>query len=81
MCALTALCSVYCVVSTKQPQRLQSCLHLRDRNAIITSKWKGSYDSDCKYCSEWERLVQKAADEPACKLWQHFTQSVQSHKP
>jgi len=40
MCALTALCSVCCVVSTEQPQRLQAGLRLRDRNAIITSKWK-----------------------------------------
>jgi len=29
MCALTALCSVYCVVSTKQTQRLQAGLRLR----------------------------------------------------
>jgi len=39
MCALTALCSVYCVVSIKQTQRLQTGLSLCDRNAIITSKW------------------------------------------
>ena len=36
MCALTALCSVYCVVSSKQSQRLQTGLRLRDRNAIIS---------------------------------------------
>ena len=46
MWALTALCSVYCVVSTKQSKRLQIGLRPRDRNAIITSKWKGPYDSD-----------------------------------
>jgi len=56
MCALTALCSVYYVVSTKQYQRLQTGLRLSDRNAIITWKWKGSYDSDRKYRSERERL-------------------------
>jgi len=56
MCALIALCSAYCVVSTKQPQFLQTSLHLRDRNAIITSKWKGYYDSDWKHKSEWEWL-------------------------
>jgi len=38
MCALTALCSVYCVLSTKQTQRLLIGLRLRDRSAIITSK-------------------------------------------
>ena len=48
--------SVYRVVSTKQSQRLQTGLRLRHRNALITSKWKGSYDSDRKYSSEWERL-------------------------
>jgi len=52
MCALTALCNVYCVVSTKLSQRLQTGLRLRGRNAIITSKWKGSYDSDRKYMQE-----------------------------
>jgi len=57
MCALTALCSVYCVVSIKQTQRLQTGLCLCDRNAIITSKWKGCYDFDRKYRSEWERLL------------------------
>ena len=56
MCALTVLCSAYCVVSIKQSQRLQTGLCLCDWNAIITSKWKGSYDSDRKYRSEWERL-------------------------
>jgi len=49
MCALTALSFVYCVASTKQSLRLQTGLPLRDRNATITSKWKGSYDSDRKY--------------------------------
>jgi len=57
MCALTALCSVSCVVSIKQSQHLQIGLCLCDRNAIITSKWKGSYDFDRKYRSEWERLL------------------------
>jgi len=54
MRALTALCSVYCAVSTKQSQakRLLTGLRLRDRNAIITSKWKCSYDSDRKYRQE-----------------------------
>ena len=57
MCALTAVWSVYCLVSiTKQSQPLQIGLRLRERNAIITSKWKGSYDSDRKCRSEWERL-------------------------
>jgi len=46
---LTALCCVYCVVSTKPSQRLQTGLRLRDRNAII-------FYSVCKYRSEWERL-------------------------
>jgi len=59
MCALTALCSVYCVVSIEQSQRLQTGLWLCDRNAIITSQWKGSYDFDRKYRSEWERLLRK----------------------
>jgi len=51
-------CTVQClrVVSTKQSQRLQTGQRLRDRNAIITSKWKCSYDSDRKYRGEWERL-------------------------
>ena len=57
MCALTTLCSVCCVVSIKQTQRLQTGLYLCDRNAIITSKWKGCYDFDRKYRSEWERLL------------------------
>jgi len=30
-------CSVYCVVSTKKPQRFQTDLHLRDRNPTVTS--------------------------------------------
>jgi len=30
-------CSVYCVVSTKKAQRLQTDLHFRDRNATMTS--------------------------------------------
>jgi len=52
MCALTALCGVCCVLSTKQSQRLETAgLRLRDRNAIIRSKWMGSYDSDRKYRS------------------------------
>jgi len=46
-------CSLYCV-STKQAQRLQTGLRLRDRNATMTSKWKGSYDSGRKYRSEWK---------------------------
>jgi len=50
MCALTALWSVYCVISTKKSHHLQTGLHLRNRNAIKMSKWKGSYDSDW---SEW----------------------------
>ena len=68
--------------------RRRSCVgtvkyfRLRDRNAIITSKWMCPYDSDRKYRSEWERLfVQKAADGSVCKLLHHFTQSVQFHKP
>jgi len=40
------------VVSTKQSQRLQTGLRFRDRNAIITSKWKCSYDSNRKCRSE-----------------------------
>ena len=44
MGAVTALCSAYCVVSTKQSQHLQTGLRFRDRNAIITSKWKCSCD-------------------------------------
>jgi len=52
MCALTAPCITNCVVSTKQSQRLQTGLRLRDKNAIITSKQKCSYDSDRKYRSE-----------------------------
>jgi len=42
MCALTALCSANCVVSTKQSQRLQTGLRLRETNAIIMSKQKFS---------------------------------------
>jgi len=49
MCALTALCSANCVVSPKQSERLQTGMRLRDGNAIITSKWKWSYNSDRKY--------------------------------
>jgi len=59
MCALTALCSD-CVASTEQSQRLQIGLRLRDRNAIITLKWKGSYDSDHKYRRARPTFVQKA---------------------
>jgi len=64
MCALTAPCSIYYVVSTKQTQRLQTGVRLRDRNAIITSEWKDSYDFDRKYRQECmgETFVQKAAD-------------------
>jgi len=57
MCALAALCSVYCVVSIKQSQRLQTGLCLCDRNLIIASKWNSSYDFDRKYRSEWESLL------------------------
>ena len=35
---------------------MQTGLCLRDSNAITTSKWKGSYDSDRKYRSEWQRV-------------------------
>jgi len=35
-------CSVYCVVSTKKEQRLQTDLHLRGRNATMTSGFGGS---------------------------------------
>jgi len=70
MCTLTALCSVYCVVSTKQTQCLQTGLRLRGRNAIIKWKWKGSYDSHRKYRKELmgETFVEKAADRSVCKL-------------
>jgi len=34
-------CSVYCVVSTKKAQRLQTDLHLHDRNATMTSGFGG----------------------------------------
>ena len=37
-------------------ERLQTGLRLRDRNAIIATKWKRSYDSDRKSSSEWERF-------------------------
>ena len=80
MRALITLCSVYCVVCTKQSQRSLTGLRLCNRNAIITSMWKGTYDSDRNYRREWERLVHKAADGSECKLWHHFTQSVQFHK-
>jgi len=46
MCALTALCSVYCVASTKQAQRLQTGLRLCDRNATVTSGFGGSSSVD-----------------------------------
>jgi len=40
---------VYCVVSTKQAQRLQTGLCLHDINATMMSKkWKASYDSGPK---------------------------------
>jgi len=63
---------------TQQSQRLQTGLRLRERNVIITSKWKGSYDSDRKYRQEWmgETFVQKAADWSLRKLWPRWTQSV-----
>jgi len=32
------VCTVKCVVSTKQAERLQTGLRLRDRNAAMTSK-------------------------------------------
>jgi len=35
---------------------LQTGLNLRDKNVIITSNGWGSYHSDRKYRSEWERL-------------------------
>jgi len=41
MCALIALCSICYVVSTKQSQRLQTGLRLRDRNAIISLRRSG----------------------------------------
>ena len=44
------------VVSTKQSQRLQTGLCVRNRNAITMSKWKGFYHSDRKDRSEYERL-------------------------
>jgi len=74
MCALTALCSVCCVVSTKHTQRLQAAgLRLHNRNVILRSKWKSSYDSDHKYRSGWERLsCRKLPMDQYCKLWHHF---------
>jgi len=39
MCALPVVC---CVVSTKKEQRLQTDLHLRDRNATMASGFGGS---------------------------------------
>jgi len=52
MCALTALRSVWCFISTKQSQHLQTSLRLHDRNAIITSKWKDSCECGHKV-QEW----------------------------
>jgi len=52
MCALTALCSIYYVVRTEQSQRLRTGLRFCDRNAIMTSNWKGSYGIDRKYRQE-----------------------------
>jgi len=57
--AFTALCM--CLLCCKLQalnslSALQTGLCLCDRNAIITSKWKASCDSDRKYRSEWERL-------------------------
>ena len=52
-------CTMQCLLCCKHQtvsQRLQTGLRLRDRNAITTSKWKGSYDSDRKHRSEWERV-------------------------
>jgi len=62
MCTLTALCSVYCVVSTKQTQRLQTGLRLRDRNAILTSKWSERALTSLIVStgrSAWERLSRR----------------------
>ena len=54
---MCALCSVYCVESTKQAQRLQTHLCLHDINATMMSKkWNGSYDSGPKYRGEWRWL-------------------------
>jgi len=38
MRALTALCSVHCVVGAKQAQPSQTSLRLRDINATMTSR-------------------------------------------
>jgi len=35
-------------------------------------KWKGSYDPDRKYSSEWAIFMQKAAVGSVCKLWHHW---------
>ena len=54
---MCALCSVYCAVSTKQAQRLQTVLCLHDINATMMSKkWKGSYSFGPKYRSKWRWL-------------------------
>jgi len=57
MCALTALCSVCCVVSTKHTQRLQAAgLRLRNRNRLGRSGRAPMILIVSKYRSEWERL-------------------------
>ena len=49
---MCTLCSVYCVESTMQAQRLETGMCLHDINAIMMSKkWTGSYDSGPKYRS------------------------------
>jgi len=51
---MCALCSVYCVESTKQARRLQTglCLH-NIKATMMSKKYKGSYDAGPKYRGEW----------------------------
>ena len=68
---MCALCSVYCVASTKpvQSQRLPAGLRLHDINVTMMSKkWKGSYDSGPKYRSEWRWLGQVFIDLKTLKI-------------
>jgi len=47
---------------------------------MTSRKWNDSGLST-EANSRWLRMGAESADGSVCKRWNHFTQSVQSHKP